>query len=133
MKTITLEIGRTTCDYFGRLLLFMEQATCALHFFPNPYGQVVHNSHLVLRKKTPPKLDIICERYWFLNLALEQHMQLPPTTNNANLSKNPTWLEYEGFICYFDPQHGSGHHRTIMNTFPPRRLLPTGSQTPIEY
>ena len=34
--------------------------------FPNPSGQIVHNHNLALRKikNSPPKLGIICERYW---------------------------------------------------------------------
>ena len=99
---------------------FMEQATCALSIFQI---HLVHNRHHVLRKrkkkKTPPKLGIICESYWHLNLALafEQHLEPPPKTSNANLSQNPTCLEYEVFICYLGP-HGSGHHPTPIDTFP---------------
>ena len=37
--------------------------------FSSPSSQVVHNGHLVVRKKTPPKLDVICENYWLLNFA----------------------------------------------------------------
>ena len=71
--------------------------------FPNPSGQVVHDLHLVLRIKNPPKFGTIRERYWLLNLAhvFGQHMKPPPKTSNANLiSKNPTCLEYEVSICY---------------------------------
>jgi hypothetical protein len=35
---------------------------------------------------------------------IEQHMLLRPKTSNANLSKNPTRLENEVFICCFDPK-----------------------------
>ena len=49
--------------------------------------KVVHNHHLVRRKKAPPKTGIICERYWLLNLAptFEQHMEPLPQKSNANL------------------------------------------------
>ena len=68
-------------SFLGDFSFFMEQATCALIFLlPNPFGQVMHNHHLVLRGKTPPKLGIICERYELLNLALtyRQLMGSPP-------------------------------------------------------
>ena len=56
----------------------------------------------------PSKLDIICERYWLLHMGISWD-QLPKQAN-ANLTKNPTCLNYEVFICYFGP-HGSGLHQ----------------------
>jgi hypothetical protein len=46
-------------------------------------------------------MGIIWKRYWLLTLAPEfkQRMELSPKISNANLSKNPTCLEYEIFIC----------------------------------
>jgi hypothetical protein len=41
-------------------------------------------------------------------------------------------LEYEVFICYFNP-HGCGHHLTPVFTFHPCRLPPSGSQPPSNY
>jgi hypothetical protein len=35
--------------------VFMEKTTCALSFFPNSSGQVVHNRLLLSREKNPPK------------------------------------------------------------------------------
>ena len=89
---------------------------CTKFFFPQSH--LVKLCTIITKEKTPPKLGIICERYWFLNLAptFELHMKLPPKTSNANLMKNPTCLEYEVFISYFDP-HGSGHHPTPIDTF----------------
>jgi hypothetical protein len=46
----------------------------------------------------------------------------PSKTNNANLTKIPTCLENEVFICYFGP-HDHGHHPTQV----------AGLQTPAEY
>ena len=47
--------------------------------FPISSDQVMQNHHLVPKVKNPPKLGIICERYWLLNLApaFEQHMETP--------------------------------------------------------
>ena len=56
-------------------------------------------------------------------------MEAPPKTSNVNLTKKPTSLEYEVFICYFG-QRGSGHCPTPIDTFHSRRLPPSGSQTP---
>jgi hypothetical protein len=52
------------------------------------------------------KMSIICERYWLQKLSptFGQHMEPPPKTSNANLTKNPTCLEYKGFVSYF-PVH----------------------------
>jgi hypothetical protein len=81
---------------------------------PNPFGQVLHNRHLVLRGEISksPKSGIICERYWLLNLDpkcgfyIGQHLKLPLTTSNANRTKNPTCLKFEIFIYYFGA-HGT--------------------------
>ena len=68
------------------------------------------------------------DRYWLLNAStFWQLMRSPPKTSNANLIKNPTCLEHEVFICYFD-SHGSGHHLTQVDTFHPHKLPPSGSQ-----
>lgn len=74
----------------------MEQAACALIFSKS--GQVVHDCHLVLRGKAPPKLGIICQRYWLLNLAptFGQLMGPHPKTSYSKLT---TCQKYEVFIC----------------------------------
>jgi hypothetical protein len=135
MISITLKVGEPHEVILRDSFFLMEQATRALFSFPNPYSHVVHNHHLVVKgKEIQPKLDIICEGYWLLNLAptFGQHMEPPPQISNAKLTKNPTCLEYEVFICYFG-WRGSGHHPTLVDTFHPRRLPPNGSQTPSEY
>ncbi len=95
---------------WGDFPFFMEQATCALisSSFKSIWWSCGQLSPCP-KGKTPPKLGIKCERYRLLNLTLtfEQHMEPPPKTSNAKLTKkNPTCLEYEVFICYFGP-HGS--------------------------
>jgi hypothetical protein len=102
------------------------------NFFPNPSGQVVHNRHLVLRGKTPPKLVIIFERYWFPNLTPTFEQLMGPPPKQTNLTNNPTCLEHEVFICYFGP-HGSGHHPTLVDTLHSHRLPPSESQTQLQY
>ena len=98
-------------------------------FFPNPSTQVVHDHHHVLREKPLPNCTS-CGRYWLLNFAppFGQRMKPPSKTSNANLTTNPTCLEYEVFICYFGP-HGSEDHPTPVHTFHPCGLPPSGSQT----
>ena len=94
--------------------LFHGASNMCTKVFPNPSGQVVHDLHLVLRIRNPPKFGTIRERYWLLNLAhvFGQHMKPPPKTSNANLiSKKPTCLEYEDSICYCGP-HDSRHWAT---------------------
>ena len=109
---------------------FMVLTTCALMFFPNPSGQVVHNHHLVLREINPIQIG---HHMWNI-LALEfgsyisAHMELPAQTTNAYPTKNNACLDYEVFICYFGP-HGSGHHPTPINTFHARGLPPSELQT----
>lgn len=51
-------------------------------------------------------------------------MESPRKTSNVNLTKKRTYLEYEIFICYLV-------HPTLVDTFHPCRLLPSGSQNPI--
>ena len=108
---------------------FMEQATCALIFFLDPSSQGVHNHHLVLRGKYPTQIGHHMWKIPAPKLAptFGQHMEPPPQPSNANVTKNPTYLRYEIFICYFG-LHDSGHHPT-QNTFHSRRLPPHGSQT----
>ena len=135
------QIGRATWRHFGRLPLFMEQATCALRFFfPNPSGQFVHNRHLVLReikkkqKEELSKLGTICGRYWFLNWAhiFEQH-ETASQNKQCQPKNKPHILGVCRIICYYGP-HGSAHHPTPLDTFfHPRRLPPRGSQTQVEY
>ena len=48
-------------------------------------------------------------------------MELPPTTSDANVTKNPTCLEHEVFIRCFGP-HGSGHRFTRVDTFPSTQI-----------
>ena len=126
-------------SFLGYFPFFMAQATCALIFF-YPYGRVVllvHNRHLVLRKrkekKYPPKLGIICERYWIFNLAPTFGQLMGTASQNkqcqvANLRKLFTCLEYEVLIHYFGP-HASGNHPTQVDTSHPRRLPPCPPQT----
>ena len=81
------------------------------------------------------KSGIIRERYWILNLAptCGQLMSSHPRTSKYQPNKkNPTCLEYEVFLCYFGP-HGSGHHPSGVDTFHPRRLPHSGTQTLPEY
>lgn len=71
------------------------------------------------KKKIPPKLRIIRERYRFLNLALTFDQPLEPPSKQAmsNLIKkilHPWSMRF--CICYFDT-HDSGHHPTPLNTF----------------
>ena len=92
---------------FWEIPFFMEQATCALSFFVFFQISLVKlcttatlSQGKKKKKKSTPKLGIICERYWLLNLAprFEQHMDLAPKTSNTNLTKNLTCLEYENFF-----------------------------------
>ena len=55
------------------------------------------------KRKNPPELGTTCERYWLLNLAptFEQHMEPPLKTSYANLTKDPTCLEYEDVILTY--------------------------------
>ena len=85
-----------------------EQATCAhMIFLPNPSSQVEHKRHLVLRtkKKTPPKLGIICERYWLLNLppTFGQHMGTTSQNKQCQPNKNFYMLGIWGFYMLFLP------------------------------
>jgi hypothetical protein len=64
------------------------------------------NMLLVRRKiNIPPKLSIIYERYWIQNLAptIEQHIELPPKTSNANLSRKIYMLGIWYFYMLFWP------------------------------
>ena len=75
----------------------------------------MHNHHLVLKeKKTHPNWASYVKD---IALTFELHMKPPPKASNANLTQNPTCLEYEVFIWYFGP-HGSGHHPTLIDAFP---------------
>jgi hypothetical protein len=124
MKSITIKVGEPHEVILEDFSHYMEQVTCALVFFlQSPSAQVVHNRHCVLRERTPPKLYIICDKYQHLHLAptFEQHMEPPPKTSNAKLTKSPTCLEYEVFKRYFGP-HGGGHYPTLVDTFHPHRL-----------
>ena len=58
-------------------------------------------------------------------------MGLPFKKNNSK-RRNPTCLEYEAFICYFNP-HDNGHNLALVDAFHPRRLPPSGLQTALEY
>ena len=89
MQPITLKVGGHKRSVWKIFHVSMLEGTCRLHFFLNSSRQGVQNCHIVLRGKTPPKLGIVCERYWLLNLEItfEQHMELPPKTNSANLTK----------------------------------------------
>ena len=116
---------------FWKISLFHGASNMYTTCFPNPSNQVVHNCHLVLRGKKPPTQ--IGHHMWkILAPTFGQHLEPPPKIRNANLTKIPTCLEFEVFICYFGP-HGSEHHSTPINTFHPCRLPPNGSQTPLEY
>ena len=132
MKFITLKVGGSHEVNFGGFRFFMGQAPRALNFIlflmKNPTCQVVHNHHLLVRGNVPPILCIICERYWLLNVALTQGLLMgpPPKQSYANLIHILTCLEYEVFISYFGP-HGSP---TLVDTFHPRKLPPSGSETP---
>lgn len=129
--TLILQSWRVTSGQFGIFNLWLWVSNMCTIFFPNPYSQVMHNGHLVLRGiKTPPNLSIICERYWLLTF--EQLVGPHLKRSNSKPTKNPTSLEYEFFICCFDP-YISGHHPTSVDTFYPRRLPPGGSQTPSKF
>ena len=56
MKFVTLKVRGPHEVILGDFPFFTEQATCALIFFPNPTGQVVHNCHLVIREKNPTQI-----------------------------------------------------------------------------
>ena len=62
-RSVTFKVGGATWGLFGGFPFFMDHATCALVFFH------IHpvNYHLVLKEKTPPKLGIICGRYWLIH------------------------------------------------------------------
>ena len=49
----------------------------------------------------------------------------PPSNNNNSKQRNPTCLEYEAFICYFNP-HDNGHNPALVDAFHPHRLPPSG-------
>ena len=49
MKSVTLKVGKTTSGHFGRLPLVHGANNMYIHSFPNPFGEVVHNRHLVPR------------------------------------------------------------------------------------
>ena len=53
-NSITLKVERSHEDILGYSLFDWDYATCALDFFfflPNPFNEVVHNCHLVLKGK----------------------------------------------------------------------------------
>jgi len=43
---------------FARFFLFHGASNMCTNLFPNPFGQVVHNLHLVLRKKKEKEKEI---------------------------------------------------------------------------
>ena len=121
--------GPGTWGILGDFPFFMKWATCALIFSKSKRSSCAQPPPCS-KGKEPPKLGIICERHWLLILAppFGQHMKTPSKTSNANLTNNPTCLEYEVFICYFGP-HGGEHHPTPVDTFHPCGLPPSGLQT----
>ena len=132
MKSVSLKAGGTTWGHFGRVPLFHEASNMRTHFFsPNPSGQVMHNCHLVHEVEIPePNWTsyVKANGFWFWVLHFGQCLELPSKTNDANLTKNSICLEFEVFICYFDP-HDRGHHPTPVDAFHPRGLPPCRSQT----
>ena len=103
---------RVAWGHFGVFTLWLGSKQHVHYtFFPNPFSEVVHNYHLVLKeynlfiKKKPPKPDIICERYWLL-----------------------IWIAHGTASQNKQCQTNKKHHPTPIDTFYPRRL-PLGSQT----
>ena len=114
MKSVTLKVGGITWGLYGIFPLF----NMCTRFFLNPSGQVVHDYHLVLREKNPTQIG---HHMWVIlapNLAppFEQHMESPPKTSNANLTKFLTcMLKIWGFYILFwstwlwEPTYTSRH------------------------
>ena len=50
MKSVTLKVGGSHEVIFGRFPLFHGARNMSTDLFPNPFGQVGHNHHLVLRE-----------------------------------------------------------------------------------
>jgi hypothetical protein len=115
----------------GDFPFFMVLTTCALIFFPNPPGQVVHNHHLVLRERNPIQDG---HHMWNI-LALEFCSYISATHGTASKNKehlpNKKIMHVWGmrFLYVIFGPHGSGHHPTPINTFHLRRLPPRESQT----
>ena len=132
-EVITLKSWRVAWDHFWEISpLLMKQATCALIFFPNPFCQVVHNRPLLLRGESPTQIVHHMWKILAFNLAPTIWATHGTTSQNKQMptqQQNPTCLEYEVFISCFGP-HDSGHHLTLVNSFHPRRLPPSGLQTP---
>ena len=132
MTSVTLKVGGATWGHFGRIYSFyLGASNMSTHFF----SKSIQSSGAQLppcptRKTIPPKFGIICEK--ILAPTLGQLMRPPPKTSNANLTRNPTCLKQEVFICYFGA-HDSGHHPTPVDTFHPHRLPPSRSQTPSKH
>jgi hypothetical protein len=115
---------------FGYLPFFMKQATCTLIFSWIHLVKLCTTVTLSWGEKNPTQIEHYMWKILALNLArtFGQHMEPPPKTSNANLTKNHACLEYEVFIYYFGP-HANGQHPTLVDTFHPCRLPPSGSQT----
>jgi hypothetical protein len=102
--------------------------------YTNFYSKSIQPSYAQLSpypkgRKNLPKLSIMWK---ILALIFGQIMGPPFKTSIANLTKNPTCLEYDAFIYYFGP-HDSEHHPTSVDTFHPHRLPPNGPHTPSKY
>ena len=96
-----VKVGGVTWGHFWRFSLFMEQATCALSFFQIYPVNLCTTVTLFYGKNPHPNrasyVKHIGSQNGFLHLS---NMELPPKTSKANLTKNPTCLEYVVFICY---------------------------------
>jgi hypothetical protein len=55
MKSVTLKVKGLHEVILGRFPLFHGAKTMSTNLFPNPFGKVVHNYHLVLREKKKEK------------------------------------------------------------------------------
>ena len=105
-------------SFLGDFPFVMEQAICALTFSKSIQSSCAQSSPCP-KGKTPTQIG---HHMWkILAPTFVQLMRLPPKTSNAKVTKKPLCLEYEAFMCYFDP-HGSGHHPTLVDTFHPCRL-----------
>ena len=135
MKFVTLKVWGAIWGHFGRFRLFHGASNMCTEFFlllhihPIKLCTTVTLSWGGKKKKIKKnftKLPIICENFGSHIWATHE---TTPKTSNANLTKIPICLKYEGFICYFGP-HGSGQHPTPIHAFHPRWLPPSGSQNP---
>ena len=135
LKFVTLEVGGAIWVHFGRFPLFHGASNMCTNFFSESiWLSCAQLSPSPKEENPPPILSILFERYWLPNLTptFEQLMGPAPKTSNASLTKIPTCLEHEVFMCYFGP-HGSGHYPTLVDTFHPCRLPPSGSRTQSWY